>query len=95
VERFPLTLHKTYYHNGFFNLRVDYDHLVRADDGPVVIVLPGHGGFEGRVSRNANLNGTARIYGGARLRDWFVANFEPGDVIIVEFASPTLLRIRG
>jgi hypothetical protein len=94
VDEFPLVLHKTYYHNGFFNLRVDYDHLVRKDDGPVVIVLPGEGGFEGRVGRSANSNGTARIFGGARLRAWFVAHFKVGDTVTVEFASPTLLRMR-
>lgn len=36
---YKLTLHKTYYDKGFFNLGVDVDRFVRADSGPVSILL--------------------------------------------------------
>jgi hypothetical protein len=65
---FPLTLHKTYLEQGFFNVTVDFDKYVRPTDGPVDLLLC-HDGREHRigatVNRTANLNGTARIRGGA------------------------------
>lgn len=36
---FPLVLHKSYYDKGFFNVRVEFDNLVRATEGEVLLVL--------------------------------------------------------
>ena len=36
---YELTLHKTYYDDGFFNLGVGVEGLVRPDNGPVTIEL--------------------------------------------------------
>ena len=82
-----LTLHRTYYMKGFFNVRVDFDRYVRSDDGPVKLVCGDHIQVAGRVTRTANLNGTARIFGGAALRDWFQMNFEQGETVKVDFVG--------
>lgn len=90
---FPLTLHKTYYNHGFFNVTVAFDHLVRADDGPLQLILENSPPCVGKINRRANLNGTARIFGGVELRDWFQKNFDLGEVVQVEFVSLDTVRL--
>ncbi|MYC08034.1 MAG: hypothetical protein F4X57_12830 [Chloroflexi bacterium] len=84
-----LTLHKTYYNQGFWNIPVDLDRYVRKDEGPITLVL-GQTGREVQafVNRSANQNGTARIMGGSALRKWFRQNCDVMDDVPVRFASP-------
>ena len=87
--KFEQTLEKTYYNHGFFNVKVDYDGFIRKSNGPIAIQL-GYGGhaIPGRVNRTANLNNTARIHGRSELRNWFQANFQIGDELIVDVQAP-------
>ena len=67
-----LTLEKTYYRQGFFNVTVDFDRFIRPTEGPVESILGTSGlKIQGKANRSANLNRTARIMGGSKLRDWF------------------------
>ena len=92
-EVFQLRLEKTYYERGFFNVTRDFDHFVRSDDGPISLQL-GDGWFiEGYVNRRAQGNGTARVMGGARLREWFQQNYTKGDTVPVTFVTASLLVI--
>ena len=76
---FRLTLEKTYYRQGFFNVTVDFDRFIRPTEGPVELILGTSGRkIHGKVNRSANLNRTARIMGGSKLRDWFQENYSPG-----------------
>ena len=77
-------LHKTYYDKGFFNLGIEVDRFVRADSGPISIRL-GNSQVEiqAKVNREANLNGTPRVMGGAELRNWFQRNFRELEVVEV------------
>ena len=87
---FPLTLHKTYLEQGFFNVTVDYDRYVRQTEGPVELVLLSEGKeqrVDAKVNRSANMNGTARIMGGTKLRDWFLNHFDVGTKLDVDFSS--------
>ena len=91
---YQLTLHKTYYDQGFFNLGVSVESLVRPDNGPIMIELGGsHRRIEGRVDRNANQNGTPRIFGGAELRNWLQNTFSESDRVEVHVRRPDLLWI--
>ena len=87
---FPLTLWKTYYHQGFFNIPRQFDHCV-GDEGPVTLMLRGNGRVAGYVNRSANLNGTARVMGRAVLRDWFQSTYTEGDTVPVRFETPRRL----
>ncbi|MDO9230678.1 MAG: hypothetical protein Q7U03_14075 [Syntrophales bacterium] len=89
---FSLTLHPTYYKKGFFNVTVDFDRFVRSQEGNVFLRL-GSGGpqIQGRIDRRANRNGTARIIGGAKLRDWFQKHYRPMDVVAVDLSSPEII----
>jgi hypothetical protein len=89
---FTLTLQPTYYKQGFFNVVVDFDLYVRTKEGPVRLKL-GRAGkeIEGRINRYVNRNGTARILGGVKLRDWFQANFKPMDSVAVDLGSSELI----
>lgn len=85
---YRLTLHKTYYDKGFFNVGVGYDRYVRRTSGPVRLRL-GRDGSEipGKVDRNANRNGTPRVFGGVALSRWFQANFKPMDVVAIDLSD--------
>jgi hypothetical protein len=94
VPLFKLTLEKTYFNNGFFNVKTEFDSFVRRSEGPVELVL-GKAGLRivGHINRSANRNGAARILGGRYLRDWFQANHSLGDVVDVGLSSPDSIRI--
>lgn len=89
---FKLKLQETYFKQGFFNVVTDYDRYVRSADGPVRIRL-GRDGDEiaGKVNRRVNPNGTPRILGGTRLRDWFQKNFKPMDSVAVDLTSQEVI----
>lgn len=94
MQPFQLTLHETYYQNGFFNVTVAYDQYVRNDNGSVRIYLGNTDDYiDGRVDRNANPNGTARIVGRSELRDWFQQDFKVMDTVIVKFLSPEVILL--
>ena len=86
---YKLTLHKTYYDQGFFNLGVAVDQFVRPDSGEARLKL-GEAGvvIDVKVNREANENGTPRVLGGPTLRNWLQSNFNQGDTVIVEIESP-------
>ncbi len=88
MPTFDLTLQKTYFKMGFFNVGVGCDRHVRKTEGPVRLRL-GRDGREvaARVDRHATQNGTPRIMGGVPLRDWFQANFKPMGTVAVDLAS--------
>lgn len=89
---FNLKLQQTYFKQGFFNVVVDFDRYVRKTDGPVRIQLGRDGNeIDGRIDRQVNNNGTARVLGGARLRNWFQKNFEPMDVVAVDLTSEDVI----
>ena len=92
MNTYNLKLHKTYYNKGFFNVPVDYDRYVQLIEGDLTIML-GHEIIPGRSTRKANRNGTARIFGNARLRDWLQANFDMHEVVSIDFLDPNKIRI--
>ena len=86
---FEQILENTYYHQGFFNVKVEYDKFIRPTEGTIDIQLCTNGRvLSGKVNRRANTNSTARIMGRSKLRDWFLENFQPMDKIWVEVVSP-------
>ena len=93
---YKLTLQKTYYKQGFFNLGVGVDNQVRSNNGPIKLLL-GESKEEvlGIVNRNANRNGTPRILVGARLRNWFEQNFKVMDIVEVVVINPNELWLRS
>ncbi len=89
---FVLTLEKTCYDNGFFNVPVDYDRYVGVA-GPVELGLGKEETVRGWIDRDASTNGTVCIYGGARLRDWFRQHYSQGDGVPVRLRSPGVLEL--
>ena len=93
MARFRLTLHKTYYDKGFFNVTVEFDRFVRSSEGPIKLLLGKSGEIVGHINRRANLNGTARIMGGSALRDWFQRNYRPLDIVDVDLSAVDKVRL--
>jgi hypothetical protein len=94
VQRF--TLQETYREQGFFNVGVLHNPFVRERNGEVLLVLV-NGEREERitatVNRKATGNGTARIMGGRRLRDWFRATGSVGTKLEIDFSKGDEIRI--
>lgn len=91
---FKLTLHRTYYDRGFFNVTIAFDQYIRSTDGGVELIVGASGlRIEGRVNRKANRNKTARIIGGRMLKDWFRRSHKVGDVVDVDLSSVKSIRI--
>ena len=92
---YKLTLHKTYYDKGFFNLGVDIERFVRPDSGPIMIVLGDSKEIiEGHVDRTANMNGTPRVFGGTELQHWIQSHFDLKDEINVHIKGPDEIWIK-
>ena len=91
---YSLKLHKTYYVKGFFNLGVSVEKYVRRTSGPIEITLGRSGrSLNGHVSREANSNGTPRVYGGIELRDWLQNGYSLYDQVVVEIPSPNVIHL--
>lgn len=92
--RFVVTLHATYYRQGFFNVGVDYQALLGSDGEQIEIYL---GASEdpvvGSINRRANTNHTPRIMGGRDLREWFQTEGREKDRLSVTVLSPTSIRL--
>ncbi len=96
VPTYKLTLQKTYYDKGFFNLGIEVDRFIRRDSGPISILLgASRAKISANVNREANVNGTPRIMGGPELRNWFQRSFECLDVVDVVVLAPDQLWIKA
>ena len=93
---FAFVLQPTYFRSGFFNVGVSAQrHL--GTDGETIELFLGSSNTPvlGMINRRVNTNGTPRIMGGAKLRDWFHTHaHEMGDVV-VQVLSPTAIRLRA
>ena len=96
VERFKITLHKTYYNSGFFNVSVDNESSF-AGDGEQVDIFCGESAepIIGTINRTANKNSTPRIIGGAKLKEWFQSHFEQMTEISINVNTPNEIQIVG
>ena len=95
LQIYKLTLAKSYYDKGFFNLGVDVNNLIRHDNGPITLLLGDERrAIDGRVDRNANQNGTPRVFGNRQLADWFQQNFAQNTTVDIEILSPRQLWLR-
>lgn len=91
---YSLKLHKTYYDKGFFNLGVSVEKYIRRTSGPIEITLgKSSRSLKGHVSREANTNGTPRVYGGIKLRDWLQNSYSLYDQVVVEIISPHAIHL--
>ena len=92
--KYELTLHKTYYDKGFFNLGIDVDTNIQPKNGSIRIFLgESKKEISGRLNRDANLNSTPRIYGGNELKSWIQNNFSLKDLVLVHILAPDTVWI--
>lgn len=91
---FRLSLHRTYFNQGFFNVPVEFGQHFGRHDSVIEIRVEGRAAaVRGRIDRKAQQNGTPRIMGGMVLRDWFRSNFKQGDAVQVTIESATRIRL--
>ena len=92
---YELTLGKTYYEKGFFNVGVAVEQYIANDDSDMVLFLgDARQRISGTMSRKPNNNNTPRVYGGNQLRDWFMRHYDLLDRVDVVIEAPDTLWIR-
>lgn len=94
MPSFLVTIGKTYFDQGFFNVPVDFERYFAADNSVIVIELPeASGNVTGKINRSANVNNTPRIMGGLELRDWIQSYVRLGKSIRVIVEDPKRIAI--
>ncbi|MGE0494261.1 MAG: GIY-YIG nuclease family protein [Vulcanimicrobiota bacterium] len=93
---FRITLGKTYYEKGFFNVPTDFSDRFGEDRERVSIFLGESGRVvDGYINRTANPDsGAPRVFGGATLRNWVQSTFKLNEAAEVEVVSPREMVIR-
>lgn len=99
APKFELRIGKTYFSQGFINLPTFVTDQIGEHGEPILIRLGELGDIrlEARINRNANQNKTPRIFGGARLAQWFQEHLAMGDLVkgFVLSRNEILLRKDG
>jgi hypothetical protein len=91
---FELPLGDRYYHDGFFNVTVDFDRWIGPEGQRLDIVLPDGQRVPAYVERYSQSNGTARIHAGKKWRDYVQAHYALGDIILLELRSFNEIVVR-
>lgn len=94
VPSYKLTLHKTYYEKGFFNLGIEVERYVQQERGNIGILLGrSRNKIDGIVDRKPNINQTPRVFGGPELRNWFQKHYQLKEVVTVYIYAPNEIGI--
>ncbi len=80
---FSITLGQAYYCDGCINPGIGVDKFIGAHGKQVCLHLGAwsENPVRSKISRNANSNGTARIYSRTAVAKWFQEHFKLGDVV--------------
>ena len=91
---FIVTMGKTYFRQGFFNVPVDHERYFAGDGAIAAIYLPGViSPVHGKLNRSANGNHTPRVIGGVKLRDWLQRHVRAGAQIRVVIHGPKHITV--
>ncbi len=95
VESFEIILEKTYYNQGFFNVKKLFSNKFGADKALIEIQLGNNPKdiIHGYINRTANSNGTPRIMGGKTLSDWIQNNYEQNDNLIIDIITNVSIKL--
>ncbi|MDN2677676.1 GIY-YIG nuclease family protein [Janthinobacterium sp. SUN033] len=94
ADSFQMTIHKTYYRTGFFNIPIAWSNPLAGDKADVMIYCGKEKlVVDAKINRIANTNGTPRIMGGTRLKGWFQKS-EPMRVVTVSILNSTTIDIQ-
>ena len=89
-------LGQTYYLNGFFNLSVEtIPYFDMGNTEGIIRLKNGEGSLPIRIERNKKTNQTTqpRVYGGAKLRDYFQKYYDGGEKVAVEIIDKRTITI--
>jgi hypothetical protein len=78
LTSFKIKLGEAYYNQGFMNPGVKASDYLGDHNEQVILILPGGKELKSRIDRNANPNGSVRIYFGQQLSNWFQQNYRFG-----------------
>ncbi len=90
---FIVTVGKTYYRQGFFNVPVDFSQYFGGHGQLIDLEVGAHFVIHAKINRTVNVNDTPRIMGGAALRDWFHSKLRQGEIVEVNVKSPNSITI--
>ncbi|MFT8542753.1 GIY-YIG nuclease family protein [Acetobacter orientalis] len=91
---FELKLYKAYYQSGFFNVGVSHAKLF-GNDGEKLTIFLGNSRVpvQGSINRTANKNGSPRLMGYTKTRDWLRENIGLNNYFTVRVLSPISINI--
>ena len=91
-----LTLWKSFYDAGHFNVPLYFDEYVRPDEGTITLALgKSKQEIQAYVSRSETPHRIARVKGGAPLRDWFKKNYQVQEKFLVSYDAPNKITLGG
>lgn len=91
-----ITLWKSFYDAGYFNVPLYFDGHVRPDEGAIKLALgKSKKEIQAYVSRSETRHGNARVKGGAPLRDWFRENYQVQEKFLVSYDAPNKISLGG
>ena len=88
-----INLVKAYYNQGFFNIRVRYNHLIAENDEEISVQLENKIFITAKVNRTANRNGTPRIMCGGNLHKLDSKNFRQEFKTIVSWTEDGYINL--
>ena len=95
LSEFQITLHPTYFNQGFFNVFVEQEGYF-GGHGDHIEIFTGDASTPviGTINRTSNTNKTPRIFGGLPLRDWFQQVSSVGGRINVSVHTPCEIHLQ-
>ena len=90
-----ITLGKTYYEKGFFNVPIQSSDLFGNHNAKIKIQLGSNPNniIPGRIDRVSNKKGVPRIHGKDKLIEWIQGNFNEDDTMKVDILSKDSIRL--
>lgn len=82
LTSFKIKLGDAYFNQGYMNPGVKASDYLGDHNEQVILVLPSGQELNSRIDRNANGNGSVRIYFGKELSNWYQQHYQFGDSLI-------------
>jgi hypothetical protein len=90
---FLITVGKTYYRRGFFNVPVAFARYFGQHGAAIYIQVKDRPLFQGHINRTVNKSDAPRVMGGTTLRDWLQDSLAQGDAISITVLDPTTIHL--
>ena len=92
MNNYQINLGRTYYNKGYFNVGVIASHNLGQHGENLILVL-NEVELNITINRNANNNGSVRLYGGNQLTHFIQNNYNLGNILEFQIVNPNQINI--